>query len=363
MPFFPETMLVVEGWIIDRDGEHAGYVVLDDEGRVVERGKPGTLGLTDYPKVRGVVLPGMVNGHTHLADAVWGQEPPGGPLSEIVRPPNGIKHQLLAKTAREDKVRAMRQALETMAGNGIAATMDFREEGAEGVRALHDAAWEQPVEPFVLGRPTSISDIHEVDHLLSLADGLGLSAFKDHPTEEMVRTARETVGQHKFLALHASEDEREPIDPILDLHPSLLVHLTTASVPDLERVRDAKVPLAFCPRSNALFGRFPPLHLAEKLGIPFLLGTDNLMFNFPDLFREMEFAYVTARLHHAPVKPESLLRAVFLTPWEVLGRPEMARLQPGGTARTLALRIPLRDTAYEIVARAGTGNILSPKSA
>ncbi len=352
-------MLVIDGKILDLDGVEAGYVILDDSGRVVERGKPGTLGLTEHRVVKGAALPWMVNGHTHLGDAIWGQEPPVGSLAEIVRPPHGLKHRLLASSSGEEKAMAMRNSLLMMQGHGTGVTIDFREEGVEGVKLLREAADGLSIRPFVLGRPGNLSDPEEVAKVLALSDGLCLSALKDLDPKVARAVAAQVQLENKFFSLHASEDEREPLEPILELAPSLLVHLTLATEADLELLREEKVPVAFCPRSNALFGKFPPLHLAEKLGLPFLLGTDNLMFNFPDLFREMEFSYVASRLHHAPVKPESLVRAVFLTPWEVLRSPGHGRLQPDLPARALGLRIPLRDPYYEIVARAGISSIVS----
>ena len=351
-------MIAVVGRIFDREVVTSGYVLFDDRGRVVERGKEGTLGLTPHRVVRGAVLPLMCNGHTHLGDAIWGREPPHPPLADVVRPPHGLKHRLLASTPRNEKVEAMRETLRGMEGDGTGGTLDFREESVEGIAELEEAGRDLPLHLFTLGRPRNIQDPEEVGRVLTRADGLGLSAYKDLPPDGLERAAHEAARRGKFLALHASEDEREAIDPILALKPSLLVHLTMASEPDMERVRDAGVAVAFCPRSNALFGKIPPLHWAEKLGIPFLLGTDNVMFNLPDLFREMEFAYVASRLHHAAVKPETIVRSVFVNPWELIRKPEMAEVQPGH--RALALRIPLRDLPYEVVARAAVGDIISP---
>src|SRR5208283_1832395 len=100
----------------------------------------------------------------------------------------------------------------------------------------------------------------------------------------------------KKFALHASEEIREEPSEYLRPKPDLLVHLTAATPEDLEDVHTAGVTVAVCPRSNALFGRRPDLATLQRLGIPTMLGTDNAMFHAASLFRELEFAYVSARL-------------------------------------------------------------------
>jgi cytosine/adenosine deaminase-related metal-dependent hydrolase len=361
-------MLTVVGDILDADGLREGYAILDSEGRVVELGKKGTMGRGKGKKVQGIVLPRPVNGHTHLGDSVWGKEPPPGPLAVVVAPPDGLKHRILAGATDEAKVATMHRSLLHMGRSGIALTIDFREEGIGGVRQLRKAADGTGVEPYVLGRPTSWDDKGELSLLLDEADGLGLSALKDMDASIATKASQEAHRRGRFLSLHASEDMREPIGPILDLKPSLLVHLTKATRGDLESIADAHCPVAFCPRSNALFGTTPPMSMAQELGIPFILGTDNLMFNSPDIFREMEFAYLISRFNNTPVTPESLVRAVFVTPWSVIGREGNAHIVEGGKVQPLVLELPPgEDPYYQVCARGKEAHIirqraLSPRS-
>lgn len=356
-------MRTVIGKILDIDGVEDGYVTLDPTGTVLERGKVGTLGIGKGAQdtVKGIVLPRSVNGHTHLGDSLWLKEPPLSPLSEIVAPPGGLKHRLMASAPTGEKLAAMRSSLQHLALSGTALTIDFREEGVEGVHLLRQAAEGTGVETFVLGRPTDWNDTAQVSQVLEAAEGLGVSSLKDVAPDQASRAAAEARRKGRFFALHVSEDAPEPIDPVLELQPSMLIHLTQASPRDLERVADARVPVVFCPRSNALFGGFPPMAQAQRLGIPFLLGTDNVMFNSPDLFREMEFAYLTSRARRDPLSPEAIVRAAFLTPWSVLHRPEMARLVPGSGSKTLALRLPSEDPYYQVCARASTTHVIHPK--
>ena len=345
--------LLVEGSLLDADGARAGYARLRD-GRLLETGSLGTDSTRGrVRRLRGIVVPRPVNGHTHLGDAVATREPPHASLQEIVRPPDGYKFRLLSETPAAAKQAAMRRALRLMERQGVYATVDFREEGIEGARGLREAARGVGVRTVLLGRPLARPLVRaELERLLRVSDGVGLSSVAEESEADRRTVARRCHLSGKFYALHASESVREPVDTYLTPRPDLLVHLAKASSSDLEQVAAEKVAVAVCPRSNALFGRRPDLAEFDRLGVPTLLGTDNAMFHSPSIWRELEFAYVTGRLARRPVSPGFLFRSAFVTPYEWLGEPELARLEGGSPVRPLAFRLPPDDPEYQIVARA-----------
>lgn len=349
MPF----EVVVEGSLLDRDGSRRGYARIRD-GELVETGAIGTASTHGRVRtVRGVVVPSPVNGHTHLGDAVATREPPRATLDEIVRPPDGIKFRLLRDTPVAAKRRAMRGALALMERQGVAATIDFREEGVDGVEALRAASRGLRLRVVALGRPLARPiDPREVDRLLEVADGIGLSSIAEEDRSARERLARACRARGRRIAWHASESRREDPDEYLRPRPDLLIHLARASAEDLGAVAAARVTVAVCPRSNALFGRRPDLAEFDRQGVRTLLGTDNAMFHSPSIWRELEFAYVTGRLARRPVRPEFLFRAAFVEPYDWLGLGEAARLAPGTSVRPLAFRLPPDDPAYQVVARA-----------
>ena len=355
--------LIVEGSLLDADGARPGYARLRGD-RLVETGSIGTDSTRGrLRKVRGIVVPSPVNGHTHLGDAVATREPPHVSLSEMVRPPDGYKFRLLRDTPPAEKQRAMRQALAMMERQGVAVTIDFREEGLAGAKLLRAAGQGLRVRTILLARP-----IHrpleptELARLLDVADGISVSSIGEESVAARRTIARACRARGKWFALHASESVREPADEYLDPRPDLLVHLAKATADDLTRVADAGVSVAVCPRSNALFGRRPDLARFDRLGVRTLLGTDNAMFHSPSIWRELEFAYVTGRLARRPVRPEFLFRAAFVHPYEWLGTPDAARLRAGGPVRPLAFRLPPDDPAYQIVARATEHVMVRPAS-
>jgi cytosine/adenosine deaminase-related metal-dependent hydrolase len=354
--------MLVEGAILDADGPRSASVVIRD-GRVVEVGQRGTAAMSRRERrIRGIVVPPPVNSHTHLGDALSVREPPPGPVARLVRPPHGYKFRLLAEASRHQKLLALRGALDRMAHDGVAAVVDFREEGLEGVRLFREAARRTPVRPVVLGRPLRRPvDRRELDELLRVADGVGLSSALEETPETRSVVARACRSRRKRYGLHASEARREVPDRYLDPHPDLLIHLAKATPADLEVVRDARVTVAVCPRSNALFGRQPDLERMERLGMSVVLGTDNAMLHAPSIWRELEFAYVATRLRHRPASAAFLARSALVEPWRWLGQPAAARVEVGMPVAPLVLRLPPDDPEYQVVTRS-TEHLIVPST-
>jgi len=345
-------MLVV-GAILDIEGARPGYVRFR-RGQVVEVGARGAEGRRRGERViRGIVVPPPVNAHTHLGDSVSVREPPPGPVSKLIQPPHGYKFRILAEASRADKVRAIRSALARMEREGLAATVDFREEGRAGIELLREAARTSSLRVLALGRPlTRPVDPKELEEVLAIADGVGLSSSRDETEATRRSVARACHAAGKRFALHASEAVRERPERYLDPRPDLLIHLAKATPDDLVAVRDDGVSVAVCPRSNALFARQPDLGAMERLRLSVLLGTDNAMFHAPSLWREMEFAYVASRLRRKPVSSAFLARAALVETWTWLGEPECALVAPGMPVAPLVLRLPPDDPAYQVVTRA-----------
>jgi len=229
-----------------------------------------------------VILPAFVNAHTHLGDSIAKEAGEGLSLAELVAPPDGLKHRLLAAADREELVAEMRRSLRYMADGGTAACVDFREGGVAGVEAMAEAAAGVEVDPVVLGRETVAA--------MERADGFGASGADDG---EFSRERAATADAGKLFGIHAGEVGPGDINPALDLEPDFLVHMVHARDLHLDRVADSELPVVVCPRSNAVtdVGRPPVRDLLDRTTVA--LGTDNAFLNSPSMFREMEF---TAKL-------------------------------------------------------------------
>ena len=284
-------MLRVSGRFYDGHRFRSGTVGWED-GFIVE----AQTGTARTAVARGLILPGLWNAHTHLGDAVVTQELKGN-LEELVAPPHGLKHRVLARAKDEAVIAAMRRAMATMLRTGTTGFSDFREGGVKGLKLLYAAQTGLPLGGVALGRPAGLAyDPREVSALLRAADGLAVSSYVDWPEGELEEVAADVRRARKIFAIHCSERIREDIDKVLDLSPSFLVHMVQATDADLERTADAGVPIVVCPRSNAFFGLAPDIPRMLRAGIELRLGTDNAMINVPSVLREMDFAYRVARM-------------------------------------------------------------------
>ena len=281
----------VSGWFYDGRGFRSGVVGWED-GVVVE----ARAGRSRDALAHGLILPGLWNAHTHLGDAVVTQELQGT-LEELVAPPNGLKHRVLAQAKDEEVVAAMRRTMATMLRTVTTGFSDFREGGVKGLKLLYAAEAALPLRGMVLGRPAGLAyDAREVRALLRASDGIAVSSYVDWPRPDIEKLAADVRRERKIFAIHCSERIREDIDAVLDLHPAFLVHMIRATDADLTRCADANVPIVVCPRSNAFFGLTPDIPRMLAAGVELRLGTDNAMINVPSMLREIEFAYRIARL-------------------------------------------------------------------
>src|SRR3989454_9904762 len=324
---------ILAGAILTEDGFVRGSVSIE-EGVIVGVSKQ----VPANPLVTGVIIPAFTNAHTHVADAIVRQELTGS-LEDLVAPPRGLKHRVLAAAKDVDLVEGMRGMIDVMSRTGVAGFWDFREGGLPGVRLLLRAAMGASVAPTILGRPARIEyRREEVNAILRAADGIGISSALDWPRDEVEKLAAHVHRSGKAFATHCSERVREDIDDVLDLKPAFLVHMLEATDADLELTADAGVAVVSCPRSNVFFGKVPDLPRFVRHGLTVRLGTDNAMVNSPSILREMEFAYKVSRLRGGLGAREILSMA--LHGRKGFGAPSNLGIRVGGPPGLVVFDIP-----------------------
>ncbi|MFO7927523.1 MAG: amidohydrolase family protein [Halobacteriota archaeon] len=316
------------------------------EGRVIVEG--GEITAIEEAKTpsSAIICPAFVNAHTHIGDSIAKEAGRGLSLDELVAPPDGLKHRLLAEASREELVEAMRRSLQAMIAGGTGACIEFREGGVEGVEALSAAAESLDIDPIVMGRD-------EID-VLDVADGYGASGARDGEFSAE-RTATRERG--KLFGIHAGERDPHDINPALDLDPDFLVHMVHAEQLHLERIEDSGTPVVVCPRSNLVtgVGVAPIANLIERTTVG--LGTDNVMLNSPSMFREMEFV---SKL--CDVSAPEVLRMATAAGAEIAGL-NCGVVEPGRDARLLVLDgdsdnlCGVRDPVRAVVRRAGVDDV------
>lgn len=375
-----------------------GYVVVRD-GRIAEVGAglpPRGLPVVDTS--RRVLMPGMLNCHTHLGDAVVKEKAFGYPAgTNLLWAPEGLRHGWMASVPRSAHVAAMRRAVRHMLATGTVAFADFREGGVEGVLAMREACEGLPVRALIYARHAEApmhSDAAFLDNreglppdqadeivaCLEVADGfspvwanettdLGLAQ-----TAQIVRTAGKRLATHAcetplYRNLSLERTGRSDVDRVLELvKPDFVVHMTEATEDEMERVVKAGIPVVFCPRGQAALGNgFSPFAMAQRKGAIIGLGSDNAMINSPDLFAEMDFiGRISQAVTHDPAVADAraLLAAATIDAARVLQLDdELGSLAAGKSATLVALDrdstnlVDSADLLASLVTRAGAADV------
>ena len=235
------------------------------------------------------IVPKFFNAHTHIADTVAMDLPVDRPLAELVAPPNGLKHQILAKTADADLVLAMRGSIAFMKESGTAGFADFREGGAHGVVLLKEALAGSGMDALILGR----------DGGEEVSNGCGLASA--HGTEEEARLRDRVTKAGGIFGGHVAEKDTKDIEDAFALEPDFMVHATHFRAADIKRAADLEIPVVVCPRSNWRLGvaagpQTPPVRALLDAGCRVYLGTDNCMFVSPDMAAECAFVHTVYRI-------------------------------------------------------------------
>ena len=271
---------IISGRIWNGQGFDDGHLVIDDGiVRDVVFGEPEM-----DADIIGCVIPGIVDTHTHVADAGLVLDRKYG-LEELVAPPNGLKHRYLSDTDGNKICDDMRSYISRLERSGVSRFMDFREGGIEGSRLLRSVSGNA----VILGRPISKEyDANEIDGILEFADGIGLPSITDMSAEYIDSVADHIHRKNKMLALHVSERIREDIDRVISLEPDLIVHMTRASDSDMRDCADHGIPVSVCPSSNLYVGMTPPVGRMIDAGMDVSIGTDNgMLFPSADIFDEL----------------------------------------------------------------------------
>jgi len=332
--------LTLSGIVVCGDEFEAkeGYLVIA-QGRIKEISDEKV-----QTAIKGIIIPSFVNTHTHIGDSV-AKEPDFMPIEKLVGP-GGFKHKILVETPFEALVFAMRDTIEEIFAIGTQLFADFREGGILGVRALKEAlrlaGANERLGAKILGRPAArpiaaaeSGDEENIDELIGLVDGIGMSSIADHPHEDVRFLAEESKRKRKIFALHAGERNAEDIRDAIELEPDFIVHLINAAPRDLRIMHDKNIAAVVCIRSNLVTGLgLPPVQQMLDAGLTVGAGTDNVMLNSPNLFSEMEFISKFFQLDERDV-----LKMCTLNPAKILREEQsIGTIEEGKKANLVVIR-------------------------
>ena len=276
-----------------------------------------------------IVCPSFINAHVHIGDSIIKDEGYGLTLAEMVKPPDGVKHVALSNAEDDELVDAMSQSMWDMVRSGTTHFIDYREGGIKGVKLLRKASEDIPIKPIILGRDDSFygddPDLGKVKKairkLLKVADGIAPSGFGEITSEVAQIITGECAKQGKISSIHVAESESNQIESLnnenitevgkgVKYNFAQLVHLTNPKANDLELVADSNQNVVVCPRANATLNvGVAPLSKMFDLDYMPLLGTDNVMLNSPNMFREMEFTLKLMSVYYKRyINPKELVK-------------------------------------------------------
>ncbi|MDR2967823.1 MAG: amidohydrolase family protein [Methanobacteriaceae archaeon] len=302
--------------------------ILIDDGKILEISQEVAEGeIIDATNC--IVCPSFLNAHTHIGDSIIKDEGDGKSIEEIVKPPNGIKHLAISNFSDEDLILAMENSMWEMLKTGTTHFIDYREGGVKGVKLLKKASKNIPISPIILGRDNIFFDEDPnlskvkiaIRKLLKNCDGIAPSGFGEITDEVAILIAEKCEKQGKFSSIHAGEYEKLQQDSIFEFGKTeveraiecgfdQLIHVTAPIKEDLDLIAKNNKNLVICPGSNAMFSNgFPPfLNILERKINP-LIGTDNIMINSPNIFRELEYTLKSMRaLYKNFIDPQELIK-------------------------------------------------------
>lgn len=289
-----------------------------------------------------LMIPGFVNLHTHIGDSIGKDVAIDSSVDSKIHPVSGFKQQILKRSQAGHLASFIRNSCVSMIRKGITTFVDFREGGLEGVEILKKASSGIPIRPIILGRinyyqdsrlirqNSSLPDSKKSDLavLLESCNGLGISG----PNEFSDSVLKYFAAQKTIRAIHAAETEesnniskrrtkKTETQRALLAKPTLLVHMTFASKHDLFLAAKNRASIVVCPRANgALAEGIPDVNMMIKAGCNVTIGTDNVMVNSPDIFREMDYLWKASMgTSKTRISPRSILKMATVNATRTLG--------------------------------------------
>jgi cytosine/adenosine deaminase-related metal-dependent hydrolase len=324
-----------------------GALALAGDGTVLAVGRRAEV-RSEFPdaveeRAQGVLMPGLVNAHSHLELSGHSDDVPGG--HGLFAWATTLMALRKADTPDQQRDAAARAAAAAVAlgtgaigdvGNSLAAAPGIGRAGLGGVLfhelfgsreiatgdALKDAARERaeaapgwperlgyvpaPHAPFSVGpelfarifaaaaaagRATSVHVAEDEDEVALLRDGSGrwpafLAGMGVDPSTRVPHKSPVAY----LASLGAFQTETPP----------LLVHMVHADADDRRLAREVGATVVLCPRSNLhIGGRLPDVDALVADGVPLAIGTDSLA-SVPDLSLWAELATLAA---HFPAVP------------------------------------------------------------
>ena len=352
-------------------------VVINDEGRIIKLSSYYEEGeIIDATNC--IVCPAFINAHIHIGDSIVKDVGDGLSIKQLVEPPNGLKHQKLNEASDSQIVESMHETAKEMLYSGISTFIDFREGGIKGIELLKKAIYDLPINACILGRSDKYYDSTTTPNearlitreLLQHCDGIGLSGVEDVDSEIMLQIAEVCNQEGKLAMIHVAEyydlqeqsvqmTNQTEVERALRAGFTNLVHVTYPIMQDLTLLSSTSPCIIACPRSNGMLSvGVPPVSAYVEVQIDVALGTDNVMFNKPDMFREMEYTLKAVRgSYKNKITAHDVLKMATINGFKILGKD--ISIQEGNISDILVIRQKSEDPYLSIVNRSSSEDIVN----
>ncbi len=297
-----------------------------------------------------LIIPGLINSHTHIGDSIGKDISSNADLDTRVNPTHSIKKTILEKTETNQLKQFMKNAAISMLNKGITTFVDFREGGLFGLNLLKDALKDVPIKSIILGRldfnifsgnyknndilKDNFSSMMETkpnydweldvlkygNDLLNMCDGFGISGANEHDNsmlsvyKKIIKNTNVQNSPFKknnsIVAIHAAESVQAANESLRNsgmteiertitaLDPDVYIHVTNPTMHDLDLIHSANKGVVICPRANGMLGvGLAPIKEMLNRALLISIGTDNVMINSPDIFKEMDFLLKSQRAY------------------------------------------------------------------
>ena len=290
-----------------------------------------------------LLIPGFINSHTHIADSIGKDITLNSTVNQKIHPMFGIKSKILKNTSNQNLSTFMKNTCHSMIQKGITTFVDFREGGLDGALLLKKVSDDTSIRSIILGRldfhqntseikkndPFPKEKLLELPSLVKTCDGIGISGANEHSTSVLTSYSK----TKKLRAIHSSETQesvqkskrvtgKSETIRALSLNPDFLIHMTHASKSDLEATSKKTRGIVICPRANSSLSEgIPDIEKMQNAGCLLALGTDNVMINSPDIFREMDYLWkVTMGISQDRFDPKEILKMATVNAGKILNQ-------------------------------------------
>jgi len=290
-----------------------------------------------------LLIPGFINSHTHIADSIGKDLSIDADVDSKIHPMIGLKQKLLKETPKKSLSKYIKNSAKSMIKKGITTFIDFREGGLDGILLLKSALDNIPIRCIILGRiehyntkneikqnmPLPKEHIKQLTQLLKNCDGIGISGTNENSNSNLQSYAK----TKKIRAIHAAETKdsvntskkltaKSEIQRAMLLRPSILIHMTFATKNDLKLAAKNTRGIVICPRANSSLAEgIPDISSMQKSGCNITIGTDNVMINSPDIFREMDYLWkVTMGMSQSRFDPKEILKMATVNAGKMLNQ-------------------------------------------